>query len=175
MGWIRRGWNGEMGLAKIFWLYGFVFPFVVGFIYGFAAGFIRGFMHASGNVSEGMETILHSTDILISVLTVVYTIWWVVGTWRSATNGSSSKIWKFLAKAFLILSAIAIPFMIYGMLSGDALVDTEMNPEKFCLSEMRNHALRGGAEPEKYIKDNQAYLQDCINYYSKAQPQKTNP
>jgi hypothetical protein len=44
---------------------------------------------------------------------------------------------------------------------------------QLCKDRMKESAAKFGVEPEKYIAENQPYLQDCIRYYQESsQPLK---
>jgi hypothetical protein len=166
MQWIRKGWNGEYSLGKIFWLFGILYPLLVGFAGGFVIGFLMAIVSGGAPNAAGLLRMQQ----LFQLLAVPYTIWWGVATWRSAAM--ASKFWGVLAKIVVVLAIIGMPFQIYGSFQPLPPTLLEQSPQARCEEQMRAHAKENGADPERYMADNQAYLQECINYYTSLNARK---
>jgi hypothetical protein len=99
-GYIARHWRGELTLPVSFWVNNFALALPVGFAIGALAAWIT----ATGDFLRG-----GSIAVLVAwPLLVLFTIWGIVGTWRSATlysQSGGSPLWAGLAKVVLFLSA----------------------------------------------------------------------
>jgi hypothetical protein len=85
---IKRIWNGELPLVKVYWLYGVAF-----------GSFIAIFSVLIKDYSTGL--------IVLTVALIPYQILVVVGTWRSANAYKNKKIWAVLAKIHVVFGVIA--------------------------------------------------------------------
>lgn len=84
---IKKIWNGELPLFKVYWLYGLV----VGF---FSVVLIQLLKDSRTSI------------IFISLALIPYQVLVLVGIWRSASNYNKNKLWMILAKIHVVLSAI---------------------------------------------------------------------
>jgi hypothetical protein len=102
-GLLKRQWRGNLPLSISFFAVGIAVQ-VVRFLAGLVSDYSITFNH---------DGLLYFAALLISYLTVLaLEIWWLVGTWRSATN-FESKNWSPLARAFTYAcgSLIAIAYL----------------------------------------------------------------
>jgi len=87
-GFFSRLVNGDFGLAKTYWLYGFV----------------------AGMVINVITRIVPSLGLLavILVLTIPYQITVLLGVWRAATRYEGLKAWAILAKIAAVLGWLGV-------------------------------------------------------------------
>ena len=88
MGLIKRIWNGELPLVKVYWLYGVA----LGAFFTIFSLLIKNYPIAL---------------IVIAIALIPYQILVFVGIWRSADAYKDKKIWAILAKVNVVFSVIA--------------------------------------------------------------------
>lgn len=86
---IIRLWNGNVGLAMSYWVYGVV----AGFIWGIALGLLQP-VPGSGSAKLFLAS-------MAAYFVVVY-----VGIWRAANKYQGEKAWATLAKFSVVLGAL---------------------------------------------------------------------
>lgn len=84
-----RLWNGDIGLAKTYW------------IFGQAAGFIWGLALSALQLSPGSAV----AKIFLSLM-AAYFIFVFIGIWRASNKYQGNKSWARLAKLSVVLGAI---------------------------------------------------------------------
>ena len=92
---IKALWTGEMPLAEAFWAYGIA----VGSCVNLAATLLALALltkEAPGYIA-----------VLIFVIPIPYNVFMLVAVWRSAGNYQGREVWAILARAAIILWAIA--------------------------------------------------------------------
>ena len=103
--WFTRLWRGDIGLSKVFWIYGvaviiFLWLVFAGVLYRLAIG--------------GVDKTLFPGLLLLSLL-IGYQILVSVGVWRSAGNYSGKRVWAFLARSTTVLAGILLLANIWVM------------------------------------------------------------
>ncbi len=84
-----RLWNGDVGLAKIYWLWGVVAAFIWG-----VAFFV-------------IKPVPGSTSVkLLVFLMAAYFVFVYVGIWRAAKKYQGKKIWATLAKFAVVIGVL---------------------------------------------------------------------
>jgi len=166
MGWIGRAWRGEERLWKVYWIYGWV----VGVVFNI--------------ISNVIENKIGT--ILLGVVAIIYLIWLLVAEWRCAFN-ADWKFWSYVVRVLVIICVIgfilAIGLAIVGLFVGgplpahsDAPVVAAPTGEKpswdsyyldGCKQTMTDYAKQNNIDPEQYISQNQAWLQECVQAYKK--------
>ena len=89
-GFFKKLMDGDFGLAKTYWLYGFL----VGVIFGVVA-----------QVAIYISPILY---LLVFLISIAYYIPLAIGIWRAANRYTGPKIWAILAKIAVILGVLNI-------------------------------------------------------------------
>ena len=89
-GFFRKLMDGDFGLAKTYWFYGFL----VGIIFGVVA-----------QVVMSISPILY---LLVLLIEIAYDIPLMIGIWRAANRYTGPKIWAILAKIAVILGVLSI-------------------------------------------------------------------
>lgn len=90
-------YRGQYPLGYSFWIVGFLTSLIISlFAYGIERLLINHFM-----------------TITSSVIAIVWNLFLIVGIWRSTNNYLGKKIWKLLARIFLIYLAIISIQLIY--------------------------------------------------------------
>lgn len=97
MNFVSKFWRGEHGLAKSYWLFGYVYPLIV----GFAVSLNRIFLPSD-------LTFQVLLDLVLGGLFIVYSVIWIAGTWRAALAYNGLRVWPVLTLVHLIMSGIAI-------------------------------------------------------------------
>ena len=110
-GFVLDHWNGDLSLAKSFWLVGWVIAFVAALPLLYASVAINSMSNAMANF------------ILLYVLVwVAITIWINVGIWQSSTNylksKSANKFYGYGAKVFVVIIILRAFGEIVVSLSG---------------------------------------------------------
>jgi hypothetical protein len=82
---IKDIWSGEAGLAKIFWVYGFIGTTFLG-------------------IPMALVTPGSIPAVIIVIVSCLYIVLVNVGTWKAAGKYSGSKIWKILPRAAILLT-----------------------------------------------------------------------
>ena len=82
--------SGEVPLARMFWLHGVVA--------GFAAGMALGGL---GGISPGLQQVW-------ALLIFAYMLAWYLGLWRSAGRYTGPAIWKWAARAVVVMPFVGI-------------------------------------------------------------------
>jgi hypothetical protein len=88
-------WNGQLPLARAFWLYAV--------IYGSLANLL-GTLLSLATISAGIPGVFAA---ILHILPLPYNILVSVGSWRSADRYKGPPFWAALARAFVVLWAIA--------------------------------------------------------------------
>ena len=114
MGLIKKIWNGELPLVKVYWLYGVVFG---------------AFVAIFSVLIKDYPTAL----ILLTFALIPYQILVFVGIWRSANAYTNKKVWAVLAKVHVVLGVIAA-------LNGVAVVSKNLNFNQSQISPIQNTA-----------------------------------
>jgi hypothetical protein len=106
VGWIRRAWNGDIPLPRIFWLYG-----AIGFV---AINSVRYF--AFDRLVMGGFIRLAFPRLLWSFAVSAYWTLISIAVWRSAGHYTGAKIWAILARAMacLLLLVVALGVVATG-------------------------------------------------------------
>ena len=88
MGLIKKIWNGELSLVKVYWLYGVA----IGLVLIIFSLLIKDYPTAL---------------ILLTIVLLPYQLLVFVGIWRSADAYTNKKLWAVLAKVHVVLGVIA--------------------------------------------------------------------
>lgn len=101
---LKELWRGEIPLAKTFWLCYVAVFLIVGLIFHLFC--LEWIVYS---ILLGEPTPLYLTTLFALFVLLPYQIVVLVGLWRSSSLYEGSKIWRILAKAVVVLSAINIP------------------------------------------------------------------
>ena len=91
---LKKFWLGETPMWFNFWILGVLF-FRVLFI-----GLVLGLVALNFNPEFLMNT--------ISFITIPLTLFWAVGTWRSAMNYKGKSVWSILTELYIIITIAAL-------------------------------------------------------------------
>jgi hypothetical protein len=91
---LKKFWLGETPMWFNFWILGVLF-FRVLFI-----GLVLGLDALNFNPKFLMNT--------ISFITIPLTLFWAVGTWRSAMNYKGKSVWSILTELYIIITIAAL-------------------------------------------------------------------
>jgi hypothetical protein len=91
---LKKFWLGETPMWFNFWILGVLF-FRVLFI-----GLVLGLDALNFNPEFLMNT--------ISFITIPLTLFWAVGTWRSAMNYKGKSVWSILTELYIIITIAAL-------------------------------------------------------------------
>lgn len=104
---------GEVPLARMFWLHGVVA--------GFAAGMALGGL---GGISAELQRVW-------AVLLLAYLLAWYIGLWRSANRYTGPAVWKWAARAVVVMPLVGIVLVLLlsaGRQQG-SLVSPQLPPQ----------------------------------------------
>ncbi len=96
---IKKFWLGQTPMWFTFWILGVLFFKV--FYYGLTFGLS----------ALGADVFL-MLDIIGFIL-LPLTLFWAVGTWRSATYYKGSKLWSILTEIYIVISIGSVLFSLY--------------------------------------------------------------
>lgn len=109
MDWMKRAWNGQERLWKVFWIYGAVAGLIAGVI-NFALVFAAGKV-----VSQAF-----------SALMIVYWVFIAVSEWRCAFN-VSWRGWGYIVRFLVILGAIVQIYNVYALFFAKSSPDMDFH------------------------------------------------
>jgi hypothetical protein len=95
-------WTGEEPLWKAYWLGGLL-SYLLFFLIGILAGLVLAFTVSPDGTCRLCDAPI--TNLAFILFSVPVSVWWGVSVYRCSAN-SNSKIWKFLAKAAVYMTAI---------------------------------------------------------------------
>lgn len=133
---IKRNWNGEEKLWKVFWIWNFLVLNILdslSLMIWIPAFFPIGLYwvamkdpHLSVSYSLGFSEILFALiGACCSILMLAYSIWALVSLWRSAFN-CSKRFYGYLARSWIIIQlCFAIVFPILGTIYPDSIFDCD--------------------------------------------------
>ena len=98
--------NGDFGLAKTYWLYGFL-------------------VSVLASITSNAITSIGGLIIFILVA-VVYDVLLIMGTWRAANKYQGPKTWAVLAKISVFSWAITLPFILLAVVGLSGQMGKEM-------------------------------------------------
>lgn len=90
-GLLRRLWDGDVDLAKTYWLFGYVIAFVVGLLLTMATVLLVGW---------GLMG--------VQALMLAYSVTWAVACWRSAGKYQGPRVWAWASRATIILQPVIV-------------------------------------------------------------------
>ena len=148
MCWVKKSWNGEERLWKVFWLYFFLF----GAIYGVLTFIIGQF---------------YCLPFIPVVFVLMLSLWSMVSIWRCAFN-SRNRVWAYLARiwvCFLIFIYILVTCILFLGRNYFIELKCEMYKKEYIKD------VRADIDLSKY-NDNSEF-QECIkrNIYFDGKPQ----
>lgn len=99
----------------------------------------------------------------------------MIAQWKCAFN-ADWKIWGYIVRIFVILSVIGL---LLGILK-DIFIQSVSNTDtvraaKECKKEMIEFAEKNGADPRRYMAENQAYFKECVQFKINNKTTNTNP
>jgi hypothetical protein len=144
---IKRIWNGELPLVKIYWVYGVL----VGLL-------LRIFVEVSYPFVSISHLQLYSY-FLIAVL-IPYQILISVGIWRSATAYTEVQVWAILAKIAAVIGLLTVLGLAFKSLNDEASNIYELNETATIL----NKTLPSQIDKETRW-DKVDTVNDSFNYY----------
>lgn len=102
---LMRHWRGECSLPFAFWVNGMVLGFCVGFVVGLGGYF-------AAHVLLGRAQLWFASNVAVWLWAIAFSIWQIVGIWRSATRYRQSEkyVWGGVAKAFMVLAALNLGY-----------------------------------------------------------------
>lgn len=105
-GFLKTMASGEHGLAKTFWLYGFIGGIVWNIVF---------------SISLAISIFLLGLPaIIVFILWTIYVINNIKGVWNSAKTYEGPKVWAILAQIVMILQVIMMVTMVIAILSAGA-------------------------------------------------------
>ncbi|MCU0924722.1 MAG: hypothetical protein MUF44_01425 [Hydrogenophaga sp.] len=105
---MKKLWNGEVPLSVAYWVYGWLLPMGLALVF----------------VILGITLVPGSVPAQLFVLVVgCYTVFWGIGTWRTASKYQGLKLWAFLAKAHIVAPLVLLAFAFATL----AVVRTNQN------------------------------------------------
>jgi hypothetical protein len=107
---LRRLWRGDVGLARTYWLWGFVISGIGGGVLGGVAGVAA---VATGD---------HLIFLIVFILAIIWGIFMSVAVWRSAGNYKGKQRWANLARLAVVLGSIYNIYYDYNAMSNNFLL-----------------------------------------------------
>ena len=99
MAFLKQMRNGELGLAKTFWLYGVVASIVLQMIFMFSLLFVI-------------------PAFIVGPLMIYYVILNLLGVWKASDGYQGPGVWAILAKIFVALNIVMIAITIITIVAG---------------------------------------------------------
>lgn len=129
---IKRAWNGEEKLWKVFWLYNVLGGIVISFL-------------------------VSLVPIIGILLCIIYFVWNTVSLWRCAWN-ASIKLWGYILRVLIIFCVLVIPL---GIILGGMQKAKELITQAECRKEFQAKAQQQGTTLLEYMQQHADEFYKC--------------
>lgn len=123
MGFIKRAWNGQEKLWKVYWLYGVLLGIVAQVIF------------LGLEILSAIGGFYIVACVLATLLLLAYAVWSNVALWRCAWNAKAT-FWGYVVRILVVISAITYAFMFKGLLMGMLMSEPAVTPSTAPVVEM---------------------------------------
>lgn len=191
MGFIKRSWRGETKLWKVFWLGGIVVAIGEGILWALLAGssllaviLLAGIMHGWLFLAVwrcAFNCGWRMWGYIARVLGVIGIISWLSMAYFGYMVSSAQNA-QMVCMREITARAKATGTMLVGAELKKAMEDclkskgnlefsvefsypdqpAKLSARKACEKTLRAHAAKGGAEPETYVAQNEAWIEQCV-------------
>jgi hypothetical protein len=158
MQWILRAWRGEEKLWKVFWIYLVLAGQVLTVLTIF--GVLALLPHV--NIFPWHAPLwVYALCGAWGMFLFCVGVWSVVALWRCTFN-TDRRFWGYAARVAFFCS-LAVELASYFGGFSEERIEAETGGID-CQKMMHDYAVTHGLEPQKYIEQNQIYMQDCMKW-----------